>query len=67
MLISPFLPSTGGQASDKGNLVQQAAEGQDFLRRAILYDCNNKSNEKQVKEAWSQNWLLLCNNFWQQA
>ena len=35
-----------------------------ILRQAILYDHNNKSNQKQVKETvptWSQNWLLLYN------
>ena len=39
-------------------------EGQDSLRQAILYDYNNKSSEKQVKETvptWSGNGLLLCN------
>ena len=39
------------------------AEGQDSLRQSILYDYNNKSNEKQVKEVvpmWTQNWFLLC-------
>ena len=28
-----------------------------------MYDCNNKSNRKQVKgivPKWSQNWLFLC-------
>ena len=31
----------------------------------ITYDCNSKSNEKQVKKhfpAWSQKWLSLCIN-----
>ena len=35
-----------------------------MLRQAILYDHNNKSNQKQVKETvptWSPNWLLLYN------
>ena len=49
MLISSFLqPSTGGQGS---------------LRQAIMYDYNNKSNEKQrlkskTDPTWSQNWLF---------
>ena len=40
------------------------AKGQGSLRQAILYDYNNKSNEKQIEEivrTWSQNWFLLCN------
>ena len=38
------------------------AEGQGPLKQALVYDYNNKSNEKQVKQfsKWSQNWLLLC-------
>lgn len=41
------------------------AERQGSLRQAIVYDYNNKNNEKQAKETvptWSHNWLLLCNN-----
>ena len=40
------------------------AEGQGWLRQAILCDYNNKSNANQVKETvptWSLNWLPLCN------
>ena len=36
---------------NKGTLVYSQAEGQDSLRQAILYDYNNKNNEKQVKES----------------
>ena len=63
VLISSFLPSIGGQGSGKEHFNSQG-EVQDSLRQAILYDYNNKSNEKQVKETvptWSRNWLLLCN------
>ena len=38
----------------------------DCLRQVIMYDYNNKSNEKQVKETVltrSQSWLLVCNSF----
>ena len=59
--ISSFLqPSQVGKVrlsvSCKGTHSQ--AEGQGPLRQAIMYDDNNKSNEKQVKEtvpSWSQN------------
>ena len=64
MLISPFLTSTGGQGSEQRHLFNNQAEGQDSLRQTILYDYNNKSNEKQVKEIvppWVQNWLPPCN------
>ena len=40
------------------------AEGQGCVRQAILWDYNNKSNTKKVKEtvsSWSPNWLPLCN------
>ena len=49
MLISSFLLSTGGQGSEQRHFNNQA-EGQDSLMQALLYDYNNKSNEKQVKE-----------------
>ena len=49
MLISSFLPSTGGQGSEQRHSDSQA-EGQDSLRLAIMYDHNNKSNGKEVKE-----------------
>ena len=55
MLISSFLPSTGGQGSEQRHFNSQA-EGQDSLRQSILYDYNNKSSEKHVKETvptWS--------------
>ena len=48
-----FLPSCHPQVDrvlNKGTLVYSQAEGQDSLRQTILYDYNNKSNEKQVKE-----------------
>ena len=48
---------------NKDTLVNNQAEGQDFLRQDTMYDYNNKSNEKQVKHfqkqetvfIWSQN------------
>ena len=48
----------------KALVFNSQAEGQNFLRQTILYDYNNKSNERQVKETvptWSQNWLPPCN------
>ena len=63
LIISSFLLSTGGQGSEQRHF-NSPIEGQDSLRPAILYDYNNKSNEKQVKETvptWSQNWLFLVN------
>ena len=63
MLISSFLLSTGQPGSEQRHFNSQA-EGQNSLRQAILYDYNNKSNQKQVKETvptWNQNWLLLYN------
>ena len=59
VLISSFLPSTGGQVSQQRHFKSQA-EWQDSLRQPIRCDYN-KSKGKQVKEAvsaWSQNWLL---------
>ena len=58
MLISSFLPSTGVQGPEQrhfGLLVRGS------LRQAIMYDYNNKSNERQVNETvptWSQNELF---------
>ena len=51
---------------NKDALVNNQAEGQDFLRQDTMYDYNNKSNEKQVKHfqqqetvpVWSQNWVF---------
>ena len=60
VLISSFLPATGGQGSEQRHFNSQA-ERQDTLRQAIPCDYNNKSNEKQIKETvptWSQNWLF---------
>ena len=60
VLVSSFLPSAGGQGSEQRHFNSQA-EGQGPLKQAIMYDYNNKSNGKQVKEAvstWSQNQLL---------
>ena len=49
MLISSFLPSTGGQSSEQRHFNSQA-EGQDSPREAIMYDYNKKSNGKQVRQ-----------------
>ena len=49
MLISSFLPSTGGQGSEQRHCNSQA-EGQGPFTQAIMCDCNNKSPEKKVKE-----------------
>ena len=54
---------------NKGIVVYCQAEGQGPLRQAIIYDCNNKSNEKQVKETvsmCSQVWLPVptCSQVW---
>ena len=61
MLISSFLPSTGGQGSEQRHFNSQA-EGQDSLRQALMRDYSNKSYREQVKDTvptWSQNWLIL--------
>ena len=51
MLISSFLPSTGGRGSEQRHFSLTIRQrGQDSLRQAIMYDHNNKSNGKQVKE-----------------
>ena len=63
MFLSSLLPQVD-RILNKGTLVKSQAEGQNSLRQTILYDSNNKSSEKQVKETvptQSQNWLL-CNN-----
>ena len=52
VLVSSFLPCTGGQGSEQRHFNNQT-EGQDSLRQDIMYDYNNKSNEKQVKETVS--------------
>ena len=49
MLISSFLPSTGGQGSEQRHFNSQA-EGQDSLRQTILYDYNNKSSESMSQK-----------------
>ena len=49
MLISSFLPSTGGQGSEQRHFNSQA-EGQSPFKQSIMY---NKSPEKQVKETVS--------------
>ena len=61
VLISSFLPSTGGQGSEQRHFNSQA-EGQDSLGQAAMCDYSNKSNREQVKDTvptWSQNWLFL--------
>ena len=61
VLISSFLPSTGGQGSEQKHFNSQA-EGQDSLRQAAMCDYSNKSNREPVKDTvptWSQNWLFL--------
>ena len=61
VLISSFLPSTGGQGSEQRRL-NSRAEGQDSLGQAAMCDYSNKSNREQVKDTvptWSQNWLFL--------
>ena len=60
VLVSSFLPSAGGQGSEQRHFNSQA-EAQGPLKQAIMYDYDNKSNGKQVKETvstWSQNQLL---------
>ena len=60
VLISSFLPSTGGQSSEQRHFNSQA-EGQDSLRQALMRDYSNKSYREQVKDTvptWSQNWLI---------
>ena len=61
VLISSLLPSTGAQGSEQRHfIVRQRGR---ILRQAVLYNYNDKSSKKQVKETvptWSQNWLL-CN------
>ena len=48
------------RALNKKNF-QFKAEGQGYLRQAIVYNYNNKNNKNQVKETfptWSQNWFF---------
>ena len=45
VLISSFLPSTGGQGSEQRHFNSQA-EGQDSLRQAVMCDYSNKSNRE---------------------
>ena len=59
MLISSFLSSTREQSSEETYFKSQA-EGHDSVRQTVLFDYNNKSNERQVKESvttWGQIWL----------
>ena len=51
--VNLFYSQVGGQIIyklNKGTLVYSQAEWQGPLRQAITYDCNNKSNKKQVRE-----------------
>ena len=60
-LVSSFLPSTGRQGSEQRHFSLTARQSGRILRQTIMYDYNNKSNGKQVKEtvpSWSQNWLF---------
>ena len=51
MLISSFLPSTGGQGPEQGHFkFNSQAEEQDSLKQAIVNGYNDKNNAKQVKE-----------------
>ena len=54
--VNLFYSQVGGQIIyklNKGTLVYSQAERQGPLRQAIMYDCNNKSNKKQVRETVS--------------
>ena len=60
VFISSFLPAVYRWTGEQRHFNNQV-EGQGSLRQAIMYDYNNKSNGKQVKETvptWSQNWLF---------
>ena len=62
MFISSFLTSLGGQSSEQRYLTVRQ-RGRFSLRQAIMYDYNNKSKGKEVKESvptGSQNWLFLA-------
>ena len=50
VLISSFLPSTGGWGWTKTVQFKQSGRGVCSLRQIILHDYNNTSNEKQVKQ-----------------
>ena len=61
MLISSFLPPTGGQGPEQRHFSLTVGRGAGFSEQAILYDYNNKSDEKQAEETvpvWSHNWFL---------
>ena len=63
MFTSSFLPSKSRQDSEQRHFNSQA-ERQDSLRPAIMYDYNNKSNEKQAKETIptvESELVFLCN------
>lgn len=45
ILIASFLASIGRQGPEQKQFNSQT-EGQDFLRQTIMYDYNDKSNEK---------------------
>ena len=47
MLISSFLPPTGGQGPEQRHFSLTVGRGAGFSEQAILYDYNNKSDEKQ--------------------
>ena len=51
---------------NKGTLIYSQAEGQDPLSQAIMYDCNNKNNKKQVKETVSHMGSELTSSLQQQ-
>ena len=60
-LVSSFLPSIGRQGSEQRHFSLTARQSGQILRKTIMYDYNNKSNGKKVKEtvsSWSQNWLF---------
>ena len=60
-LVSSFLPSTCRRGSEQRHFTLTARQSGWILRQTIMYDYNNKSNGKQVKETvptWSQNWLF---------
>ena len=49
VLISSFLPSTGGPGPEP-RLFKSQAEGQGSLRQTILYDYNNKARKSKSKK-----------------
>ena len=56
MFVSSFLRLQVHGVLNKGTLVSvhSPAEGQTSLGQVLLYDYDNKSNEKQVKESFQQ-------------